>query len=225
MSITNTHTTNEICSDAFEHKPRLCVYLRTSKISKNQTNVNSQESKLTDAIRHFFESEDYWLNSTFYFQDELILDSDVAQSGNTLNEGLKHFLSLLGHGDYVIVQDISRLSRMDIRDDEFTYLVNTLFDSDRSVFTIGSNGEPPVHVNKEAFIEMAVLSNDYYNHILEITAYGNKVKATNKEANLSKCLELNQIGLSTKAIAMQMLKSRSQVKRYKEELRKRGKMQ
>jgi len=204
-----------------EHQPSLAVYLRTSKSNTNQTNVSTQVTKLREAVNHFIQSEDYWLNGSYIYHDELTLEEDINKSGNTINEGLKRFLKSLSYGDTVIVQDISRLSRMDIRDDEFTDMVSILFDNDRSVFTTGYNGEPPVHVTRGAFIEMAIQSNETYIKICECNHYGNEVKATTKEHKLDECLRLCKLGLSPRAISLQMLKSRAQVYRYKQELRSR----
>ena len=110
---------------------------------------------------------------------------------------------------------------MDVRDDEFTDMVSILFDDDRSVFTTGYNSEPPIHVTRGAFIEMAIQSNDKYLQICESNHYANEVKANTNEHNLDTCLRLCKLGLSPRAVSMQMLKSRSQVTRYKKELRDR----
>jgi hypothetical protein len=207
-----------------EHQPSLAIYLRTSK--KSPTNEAEQILKLQSAVNYFINSENYWLNSSWWFMDEITIESDSGKAGDCINDGLYKFLDKLSAHDVVLVQNIKRFTRMNSRDDELKYLVTKLFDNDREVWHLSENTNEyidlPIPVTKEQFIEYAELSEVEYNHLRELSKYGNEIKTNAKLVLKNWCLKLFQAGFSNRVIAMEIDKHKDTVKRYKRELKREG---
>lgn len=209
-----------------EHQASVAIYMRTS--NESDENEHHQMLKLAEAAKTFTQSPDYFLNGSWWFMEELTIDTDFGKSGDTLNDGLKRFLDQLGYGDVVLMQNVKRMSRMDTSDDEFNYLVQRLFSDDRTVYTLSENTNEvvttPTQITKEQFIEYASLSLAEYNYLRGLAKYGREVKDNAKEELLKRTLNMVKGGFSNKVIGMQLDKSISTITRYKIELRNRGEL-
>lgn len=213
---------NKLIEENEMHQPSLAIYLRNSKKGSEIEQIR----KLQSAVNYFTQSDEYWLNGSWYFMDNLTLESDLGKAGDTINSGLRKYLDQLTAYDVCLVQNVKRLSRMDIRDDEFNYLVDKLFSNEREVWHLSESTnkqvDEPSLVTKAQFIEYAKLSNEEYNKLRELSALGNEMQSNAKEILLTKALSLFDAGFTNRVVAMELGKSMSMIPKYKRELRSRG---
>lgn len=211
---------NEFISDieAYEHwqetdlKPRITVYGRTSKVNGNETNLSHQIQQIKKMVENVMISG--FCSLGYYYEEELIVEGDINCSGKTINNGLAKFLDSLCFEDVVIIYNVSRMTRMDVRSESFQYLITKLYQDNRSVLQWNKASNTVVHISKSEFLDYAKLSNEQYETIKANSKAGNEKKSKIKLQNMLECLEYLNSGFSRKVISKELGLSISTVDKY-----------
>lgn len=205
--------------------PKLCFYMRVSKKSPSQSNIASQEKALLKLYSFFAPSHFYPDDKTLplAWGREFLIGKDEYKSGSIINSGLKKFLDDLYFQDAILVQDISRFTRMELKSEEFRYLHRKLYEQDRLVYILAPDNMP-LQISKNIFLDFAQLSNEEYEELRTKSAKGNEVKSRTKKLSMELCQKYYEKDFTHKMIASLLRKKIPTVKGYIAELRKQGKL-
>lgn len=195
-------------------KPRIVVYGRTSKVNGNETNLNNQKNYLLKMINELESSGFNSHKNDYYYDENLIVEEDLNCSGKKINRGLKKFLDNLLFEDTVVIFNVSRITRMDIRSDGFKYLITKLYQDNRSVVQWNKKTKKIVHISKSEFKRYAKLSNEQYETIKANSKMGNEKKSEIKRKNMHLCLEYLGSGLDRKLISKELCLSIQTIDKY-----------
>lgn len=157
-----------------ENKPKLAIYLRTSKSNQNETNVRQQAMKLQNMFKHWIDEGLLLDKNGEEIYCEVLLEADIDFSGSTVNENFKTLLSQLTFHDEIFIFDVSRVTRMEPESDEFIKLKTKMFADYRTVH-IYDSGKTKI-INEKEFIESARESYFWYLTQNDLSKKGNEIK-------------------------------------------------
>lgn len=202
--------------------PKIVVYLRTSKKSTLETNVLSQERCLIKLFKFFKTAYHYKRPNEWLFNERIIVEQDIDESGSKINEGLNRLLDQLSFEDLILVQDVSRLSRMNTLSDEFKSLHQRLYAQGRMVYMLGLDGRPLL-IDKSVFPVLARASNEEYEFLRKSSIKGNLKKSEMKAELKRLTAELyNQYSSDIGFIAHHLKRGKSTIYKYIKELVEEG---
>ncbi len=226
VSFVDTPECNSEWDGYLDHKkqPHLVFYIRVSKASPTHSNLISQEKALR-TLYSFFEPLHFYpdIDKPWLFEKDFIIRSDESKSGSKINSGLAELLDLVTFEDIILVQNISRLTRMDVRCTEFKELHQKLYSQGRLVYMLGPDNMP-LQITKDVFLDFAKLSNEEYEELKLNSLKGNKIKSINKTKAMDLCAEYYNKHYSHKLIAVLIKRKVPTVNKYVAELRKQGRL-
>lgn len=210
-----------------DHQPKLVLYARTSQGDSIDQQVNSLYSSYLDV----YNNPDYWLNGQFFYEGNVLVYGDVGEAGDTINSELSEALLGLTSLDTFATHSVDRLTRMDIRDSEYAYLKDQLFDNDVIVKVSADKGsnnfnfyDYPVNLNSASFDEMATKSEEWYTNMRIWGDEGRASSTLRKKQEKEVAFNFFVMGFTAERVGKEIKRGRTTVNAYRKELESEGRL-